>query len=81
MTNQLRIMSAVLLLAALGPSGEHLRVRPAEPRAIEAAARDAYGKLPLTFEENGGQTDPVVQYVSRGPGYTVFLTAGEALVR
>ncbi|MGA8617510.1 MAG: choice-of-anchor D domain-containing protein [Candidatus Sulfotelmatobacter sp.] len=33
-------------------------------------------QLPLTFEANHGQTDPQVRFVSRGRGYTAFLTAG-----
>ena len=35
-----------------------------------------YGKLPLTFEANQGQIDSKVRFVSLGPGYSVFLTAG-----
>jgi len=35
-----------------------------------------YGALPLTFEANQGQTNPEVRYLSRGNGYTAFLTAG-----
>lgn len=40
----------------------------------------SYGSLPLSFEPNEGQTDPSVNFVSHGPGYTVFLTANEAVV-
>jgi hypothetical protein len=36
------------------------------------------GKLPLAFEVNEGQTDTTVDFVSRGPGYTLFLGATEA---
>ena len=43
--------------------------------------RRAYGRLPLIFEENRGQTDSRVRYVARGPGYTLFLTSTEAVVR
>ena len=39
-----------------------------------------YGKLPLVFEANQGQTNPQVQFLSRGPGYDLFLTANEALL-
>ena len=39
-----------------------------------------YGNLPLRFEANTGQTDPRVKFLSRGPGYTLFLTAGEAVL-
>jgi hypothetical protein len=38
-----------------------------------------YAKLPLTFEVNRGQIDPHVRFVSRGPGYTAFLT-GDGMV-
>src|SRR5205085_5148133 len=42
----------------------------------------AYGQLPLTFEANQGQVaDPSVDFLARGPGYTVFLTPGEAVLR
>jgi hypothetical protein len=55
---------------------------PAE--AIDEATRsrvtEAIGKLPLSFEENRGQVDGEVKYVSRGSGYTLFLTATEAVL-
>src|SRR5947208_1008983 len=40
----------------------------------------AYGKLPMSFELNRGQTDRKVKYLSRGAGYTLFLTQTEATV-
>src|SRR5712692_9912408 len=40
----------------------------------------AYGKLPLSFEANRGQTDAHVQFISRGSGYTLYLTATEAVL-
>lgn len=33
-----------------------------------------YGKMPVLFEQNKGQTDDKVKFVSRGPGYTLYLT-------
>lgn len=42
------------------------------------AARN-YGKLPLQFEANQGQTDARVKFISRGNGYTLFLTGDEAV--
>jgi hypothetical protein len=39
-----------------------------------------YGALPLSFEANRGQTDPSVNFLSRGQGYTLFLTGGEAVL-
>jgi hypothetical protein len=41
---------------------------------------EAYGKLPLSFEENVGQTVEAVRYVSHGAGYELFLTPQEAVV-
>lgn len=41
---------------------------------------EAYGKLPLSFEHNQGQTDGQVVFLSRGPGYNLFLTATEAVL-
>src|SRR5688572_15828586 len=39
-----------------------------------------YGKIPLTFEKNQGQTDSSVDFVARGAGYTLFLTSREAVL-
>jgi ASPM-SPD-2-Hydin domain-containing protein/beta-propeller repeat-containing protein len=44
-------------------------------------ALEAYGKIPLTFEENSGQTDGRVKFLARGAGYTVFLTDRDATLR
>ena len=40
----------------------------------------AYGNLPLSFEPNEGQTNSQVAFLSRGRGYTLFLTATEAVL-
>ena len=40
----------------------------------------AYGKLPLAFEANEGQTAPPVHYMARGQGYQLFLTNQEAVL-
>ena len=39
-----------------------------------------YGRLPLSFERNEGQVDRSVKFVSRGPGYDLFLTGTEAVL-
>src|SRR6187549_118326 len=44
----------------------------------ERSAAHAY-QLPLTFEVNQGQTDDRVDFLARGPGYNIFLTATEAV--
>jgi beta-propeller repeat-containing protein len=44
-----------------------------------AYSADQYGKLPLSFEVNHGQTDTQVKFLSQGAGYTLFLTSDEAI--
>ena len=39
----------------------------------------AYANLPLNFEANQGQTDRRAKFLSRGPGYCLFLTPTEAV--
>ena len=41
---------------------------------------EAYGKLPLSFEANQGQTDNRVDFLTRGSGYSLFLTPTEAVL-
>jgi hypothetical protein len=43
--------------------------------ATKASVHAAYGKLPLHFEANLGQSDEQVKFLSRGRGYTLFLTS------
>ena len=43
-----------------------------------SAISKSYGKLPLGFEPNRGQTDGRVQFVARGAGYSIFLNATSA---
>jgi len=49
-------------------------------RAAEVAMPTSYGKLPLSFEPNTGQTNPAVKFLSRGRGYTLWLTSDEAVL-
>ena len=46
---------------------------------MPAAVAD-YGRLPLSFEANRGQTDEQVEFLSRGNGYALFLTPNEAVL-
>ncbi|HEU0186071.1 MAG TPA: SBBP repeat-containing protein [Blastocatellia bacterium] len=58
---------------------------PARPaRKADQKTRDrvseAYGRLPIRFEANAGQTDAKVKFLSRGGGYGLFLTQSEAVL-
>src|SRR5579863_5056524 len=46
----------------------------------EARLAGEYGRLPLSFEANRGQTDPQVKFLARGRGYGLFLTRDEAVL-
>jgi len=70
-----------ILLTVLNPGG----YRPAgkasptqRPRMTKAQAWKSYGALPMSFEVNQGQADSSVRFLARGPGYTIFLSPGEA---
>src|SRR6266498_6055669 len=41
---------------------------------------EAYGRLPLSFEANQGQTTSDVKFFSRGSGYGIFITPTEAVL-
>ena len=59
------------------------RVEALEQRWLlsgDAGLAQAYGQLPLSFEANQGQTDPQVDFLSRGSGYALFLTPTEAVL-
>jgi hypothetical protein len=60
------LLASALVLAA---GGSH-----STPQVL-----NSYGKLPLSFEPNRGQTDEQVQFMARGAGYTLFLTPTEAV--
>ena len=42
--------------------------------------RAAYAQLPLTFEQNQGQTDSQVKFLAHGNGYGLFLTQNAAVL-
>src|SRR5438093_4841552 len=48
--------------------------------AADARVSESYGKLPLQFEANRGQTHKDVRFLSRGAGYSVYLTDREAVL-
>lgn len=67
-----RLLGTFCLSAALlAPAGVH---------ASQASPVQVLAKAPLAFEPNLGQADPQVRFVSRGPGYNLFLTPEEAVL-
>jgi hypothetical protein len=82
------IASLCLALSKLAPRKARSRRRHAfrcpvlealEDRTVPSGASLAsYGELPLSFEVNRGQTAAPVNYLARGSGYTLFLSATQA---
>ncbi len=85
-----RLVILLLLLQLLAPL-PNLRLRHVQAAALpptvalpstkaEAASRAAenLGQMPMTFEQNLGQTDERVKFTARGKGYQLFLTLTEA---
>src|SRR5882762_2037201 len=73
----------IISAAEPGVSRPELRSNTANSLSIEWIPRTApgnYGQLPMSFEPNAGQTDARVQFLSRGAGYTLFLTDHEAVL-
>ena len=48
--------------------------------AKQAKALENYGNLPISFEANQGQVSGQVKFLSRGSGYTLFLTEQSAVL-
>ncbi len=84
MTRRVRFFATALAICALAypgilsaqesRAGQVVRLKAANQMKVRAE----YGKLPLAFEANQGQTDGQVKFLSRGAGYTLFLTGGGA---
>ena len=75
-------LTGLLLAGLFLPCGEaNASPAPASSDATEHKHLAAnYGKIPLSFEPNKGQTYPSVQFLSRGSGYSLFLTKDEVVL-
>jgi hypothetical protein len=75
------ITVAIAMLAIIALIDAKAGAPPSRRTESTPRVRSAYGNLPLSFEENRGQTDPRVKFLARGGGYTVFLTPAEAVLK
>jgi len=59
-------------------------VRPAATTASrepDIRVRERVVKLPMRFEPNAGRTNPAIDFIARGPGYGIYVSAaGPAIV-
>lgn len=73
-----RTWIAFILLMGFVPVSQ-LQAKDAEPQTYSSLAEN-FGKLPLSFEANNGQVDSSAKFLSRGNGYTLFLTSNETIL-
>ena len=75
------LSSVAALLTA--PLFSNYRDATEPPAAAAQASRErageTYGRIPLSFEANRGQTEPAVNFLARGAGYALFLKPTEAV--
>ena len=57
-----------------------LGARQTQRQPLKRSSHANFMSLPLSFELNQGQTDGRVKFLSRGGGYTLFLTGDEAVL-
>ena len=68
----------------------NMKESPAKSAAMKSGSRfqvahkpktaKTFGNVPMQFEANRGQSVPQVQFISRGSGYSLFLTSTEAVI-
>ncbi|MGD9167506.1 MAG: hypothetical protein PVH33_12400, partial [Syntrophobacterales bacterium] len=73
------VLQVVFLASAMGGSFAARTSSGAQDEVVRTRVSKSYWRLPLRFEANQGQTDSRVKFLSRGLGYNVFLTPGEAV--
>ncbi len=78
------LLSALAMAQSVSPAHSPLVSKNAASSQPDAAAQTRvvvdYGKLPLAFEANHGQTDAQVKFLSRTSAYSLFLTGDEAVL-
>src|SRR5262249_46842968 len=79
-TSLLRIVSALALAAPVIAAAQAAPASVTPGKQTSPAAAVQFGKLPLSFEPNRGQTANEVQWLARGPEYTLYLAGPDAVL-
>ena len=76
------LVSGLSLLAfcLIAQPGSSLGAELVPPDGSTLSVSTSYGRLPMSFEPNVGQTDPQVQFLARGRAQMLFLTPQEAVL-
>jgi hypothetical protein len=75
-----RVLLSIGLIAASAAAAPGATPNAPKPDRNKAQIAQNYGKLPLSFEANQGQSDAQVKFLSRGNGYSLFLTDRAAVL-
>lgn len=62
-------------------AGTDSQIANRKSSSIKTPSVEHYTRHSISFEENRGQADEQVRFLSRGSGYTLFLTPNEMLLR
>jgi len=79
----LRYGTGLSVLILFSPGTSAIAANPdrgAPADKLKAQALVNYSKLPLSFEENQGQADAQVKFLSRGNGYSILLTPAKVIL-
>jgi uncharacterized repeat protein (TIGR01451 family) len=71
---------AKLTPTAFAVPAAKLAPTPSVDEATKSKMRESLANVPMSFELNRGQTAKQVQFLSRGAGYTLFLTRDSAVL-
>ena len=79
-TVRLSLSLAAIILSLTPDEGRGQMILGQANAAKTAAIVESYGRLTLNFEENQGQTDPAVRFLSRSNGRELYFTNAEAVL-
>jgi hypothetical protein len=76
------LVSSAIFLARFGQrrNVSETKIKANENVSEKSRLVESFGKIPLHFEPNVGQTNEQVKFSSRGYGYSLFLTSNEAIL-
>ncbi len=74
------VCAMLALAASAAPHAATSAQAPSAEQTRQNPPHISFAKIPMSFEPNLGQSDSRVKFLSRGPGYMLFLTGEEAVL-
>ncbi len=78
--NKVSLLICFLALFPVSLLAQTHTSNPIIPPTLKAKFASGYGRLPMQFEPNMGQTDKRVRFTAKAGGGTLFLTDTEAVL-